>query len=127
MIVPCLKFRCRQINSNVFKIVPISISDVSTTGGSTQELKCIATVSMTVPAELKELSEKVPEVLSEFIRESHGLYKNGDLSWKDISYGIRLTDNEKYISVDLGETYYAPMLLANSSYLTIRKDEIVKR
>lgn len=51
--------------------VPISISDVSTTGGSTQELKCIATVSMTVPAEFKELSEKVPEVLSEFIRESH--------------------------------------------------------
>jgi len=65
---------------NQVEIVPISISDVSTTGGSAQELKCIATVSMTVPAELKELSEKVPEVFSEFIGEGHGLYKNGVLS-----------------------------------------------
>lgn len=107
-------------------IVPISISDVSTTGGSTQELKCIATVSMTVPAELKELSVKAPEVFSEFIRESHGLYKNGDLSWKNISYEIRLADNEKDISVDFGETYYAPMSLASSSYLAIKRDEIIK-
>lgn len=111
---------------NQVAIVPIRISDVSTTGGSAQELKCIATVSMAVPAELKELSEKVPEVFSEFIRESHGLYKNGDLSWKNISYGIRLADNEKDISVDFGGTYYAPMSLASSSYLAIRKDEIIK-
>ena len=111
---------------NQVATVPISISDVSTTGGSAQELKCIATVSMTVPAELKELSEKVPEVFSEFIRESHGLYKNGDLSWKNTSYGIRLADNKKDISVDFGGTYYAPMSLASSSYLAIRKDEIIR-
>ena len=112
---------------NQVATVPISISDVSTTGGSAQELKCIATVSMTVPAELKELSEKVPEVFSEFIREGHGLYKNGDLSWKNISYNVRLADNEKDISVALGETYYAPMSLAKSSYLAITKNEIIQR
>lgn len=108
-------------------MVPIRVSDVSTTSSSTQELKCIATISMTVPAELKEISETVPIVLSEFINESHGLYKNGELSWKNVSYSLRLADNEKDISVDLGETYYAPMSLASSSYLAIKKDEIIKK
>lgn len=82
---------------------------------------------MTVPVELKELVGKAPEVFSEFISESHGLYKNGNLTWNGISYKIRLADNEKDISVALGETYYAPMSLAKASYLSITKGEIIQR
>ena len=32
---------------------------------------------MTVPVEVRELTQKAPEVFSEFIKESHGLYKSG--------------------------------------------------
>ncbi|MBR7631585.1 DUF1311 domain-containing protein [Aeromonas popoffii] len=112
---------------NQVEKAPVSISDVSTTNDSSQELKCVATVSMTVPVELKELAEKAPEVFSEFIRESHGLYKNGNLIWNGISYKVRLADNEKDISVALGDTYYVPMSLAKASYLSITKDDIIQR
>jgi uncharacterized protein YecT (DUF1311 family) len=112
---------------NQVETVPIGISDVSTTSGSSQELTCVATGSMTVPVELKELAEKAPGVFSEFISESHGLYKNGNLTWNGIAYKIRLADNEKDISVALSETCYAPMSLAKASYLSITKDEIIQR
>lgn len=107
--------------------IPVSISDVSTTSDSSQELRCVATVSMTVPVEVRELAQKAPDVFSEFIRESHGLYKNGNVTWNGVSYKARLADNEKDISVALGETYYAPMSLAKASYLAITKDDIVKQ
>ncbi|HHQ4655110.1 TPA: hypothetical protein ACSPZZ_004395, partial [Aeromonas hydrophila] len=78
---------------NQVEKVPFSISEVSTTNDSSPELKCLATVSMAVSVELMELAEKAPEVFSEFIRESRGLYKNGSLTWKGISYRVRLSDN----------------------------------
>jgi uncharacterized protein YecT (DUF1311 family) len=112
---------------NQVEKVPFSISEVSTTNDSSPELKCLATVSMAVSVELMELAEKAPEVFSEFIRESRGLYKNGNLTWKGISYRIRLSDNGKDISVTLGDAYETTMSLAKASYLSITKDDIIQR
>lgn len=82
---------------------------------------------MALSVELIELAEKAPEVFSELIRESRGLYKNGDLTWKDVSYRIRLSDNGKDISVILGDAYETTMSLAKASYLSITKDDIIQR
>ncbi|PJG60082.1 lysozyme inhibitor LprI family protein [Aeromonas cavernicola] len=106
--------------------IPVMPSDITTTEQGKNTVRCVASVSATLPTELKELSVKTPDVFSNFIAESRALYKVDTLRWNNVSYALRLADNEKDISVSLDDISNMPMGLAKTAKLAVSADSIIK-
>jgi uncharacterized protein YecT (DUF1311 family) len=106
--------------------IPVMPSDITTTDQGKNTVRCVASVSATLPAELKELSVKTPAVFSNFIAESRALYKVDTLRWNNVSYALRLADNEKDISVSIDDISNVPMGLAKTAKLAVSADSIIK-
>lgn len=77
---------------------PIVAKNVSTDSTFGKDLNCVATISIGLPAEFMELSTKAPETFKNYIRLNGGGYKDGSLFWKDVTYRVRLSDNQKEVS-----------------------------
>ncbi|QOK17751.1 DUF1311 domain-containing protein [Aeromonas caviae] len=106
--------------------INVQASEVTTVDKTDASLNCIATITMTIPMELKDVADKVPAVYNEFLNHSDATSRNNDLIWKDRTYSLRLADNGTDISVR-GTNFYSPMLtLVNAASIATRKDEILK-
>lgn len=106
--------------------INVQASEVTTVDKTDASLNCIATITMTIPMELKDVADKVPAVYNEFLNHSDATSRNNSLIWKDRTYSLRLADNGTDISVR-GTNFYSPMLtLVNAASIATRKDEILK-
>ncbi|MGY3901185.1 lysozyme inhibitor LprI family protein [Aeromonas lusitana] len=106
--------------------INVQASEVTTVHKTDSSLNCIATITMAIPPELKDIADKVPADYDEFLNHSDATSRNGSLIWKDRTYSIRLADNGTDISIR-GTNFYPPMLtLVNAASIATRKDEILK-
>ncbi|MGL5526982.1 MAG: lysozyme inhibitor LprI family protein [Plesiomonas shigelloides] len=108
----------------------INASEVTTTKTVDNELTCSATVSFGVLPSLQVVADSVPVVYDDFIKtlknDYRAIYDGNSVTWKDVTYTVRLADNNKDISVKLSNVFYPAYGLEKYAELDANKVEVIK-
>lgn len=109
---------------NKLNTLDVIITNVSTLDSSGKDnLSCGATISIKLPQEAVDVISDVPAKMSSITYDS-GKLSNGNVTWNDVRYSIKLADNKKDILIsELSNTVsYA---LFNTAMMATDKDEIL--
>lgn len=102
--------------------IEINSSNVSTSGGSGNDLSCKATISIKLPVETLDVVKDTPRYLSGLVVNGGALNANS-VVWNDYSYGVKLADNKKDIAVT--SISYIASALFQADMLAVTKAEII--
>ncbi|MEN4889917.1 lysozyme inhibitor LprI family protein [Erwinia billingiae] len=104
--------------------IGINVSNVSTSGGKGNDLRCIATVGIKLPAETLDVLKEFPKYLSSFVANG-GAINSDSIVWSNLTYNIKLADNKKDIAVTNVE--YITRSLKQAAILAVTKDEVINK
>lgn len=102
--------------------IGITTSNVSTSGGSGNDLSCKATVAIKLPDETLDVLKNIPTYLSGFVVNG-GAINSENIVWSNLSYKVKLADNKKDIAVM--DVEYVTRALKQAAILAVTKEEVI--
>ncbi|MEJ5074339.1 lysozyme inhibitor LprI family protein [Enterobacter ludwigii] len=115
-----------SVYTAMMNTVAIDIKGASTLSHSgPTEVACKAKVSIALPKEAVDVLHAMPERIAD-IQTKDGTFYDNAIIWKDYSYDLKLSDDQKDISVTDNMDNVAPSELYFITLLAVNKDEAIK-
>ena len=105
--------------------ISIVIKDVSTEGHGSYGLNCRATILLKIPHETMDVISNKSSFLDS-LTGSQGKFNNGSIVWNNVSYSVKLADNNKDILLREFEGTDISSAILSSSILAEDKDKFLK-
>lgn len=114
-----------SVYSEKMKSIAIDVKGASTINNSSStEVSCKAKVSISLPQEVIDVINAIPDRMANLQSEQESFYNNTIL-WKDYNYTLKLSDDKKDISVTDNMRNSAPDELYFITLLSVNKNEAI--
>lgn len=105
--------------------VQVDVVGVSTLDNSSaSDVSCQAKISISLPKEAMDVIHSIPEQMSE-IQLGDASFHNDSIVWEKYTYGLKLSDDKKNISVTDNMDNIASNSLFGSVIMAVNKNEII--
>ncbi|STB67931.1 Uncharacterized protein conserved in bacteria [Citrobacter freundii] len=115
------------VYQNRLNSIGVTVTNVSTSGkGIYGGMNCSATISIKTPENVLEFVSKEPDFFA-YIAGGAGRvdFNNGVVTWDDVVYSVRITDDNKGFVFGEFVSYYSSRAMFNMAALSVNKEQIM--